>query len=274
MAKDFLGKDLAGLNDKKLFLFDMDGTIYLENTLFDGAKELFDLIEEMGGKYVFITNNSSKSVDAYIEKLAKMGVKVDENSFMTSSQAAAKLILDQYKGQKIYCQGTKSLIAELKKNGIDVTEEYDESVKFILVGYDSELTYEKLIITSKMLTNLKDVPYYATNPDWVCPFSFGYVPDCGSMCFGLEKATGRAPIYIGKPNPTMVELAVDKYGYPKEQTLVIGDRVYTDIMSGINAGVDTVMVLSGEATMEDYNASEKKPTWVLNSIKDILDQIK
>jgi len=274
MAKDVLGKDIAKLKDKRLFLFDMDGTIYLENELFDGAKELFDVIDKRGGKSVFITNNSSKSVDAYIDKLAKMGVKVDENSFMTSSQAAAKLINDKYKGQKIYCQGTKSLIAELKKNGINVTEEYDESAKFILVGYDSELTYEKLITTSKMLTNLKDVPYYATNPDWVCPYSFGYVPDCGSMCFGLEKATGRAPIYIGKPNPTMVELAVSKYGYPKEQTLVIGDRIYTDIESGVNAGVDTVMVLSGEATMEDYNKNEKKPTWVLNSIKDILNEIK
>lgn len=274
MAKDVLGKDISRLKDKKLFLFDMDGTIYLENTLFDGAKELFDLIDKKGGKSVFITNNSSKSVDAYIEKLAKMGVNVDENSFMTSSQAAAKLINDEYKGQRIYCQGTKSLIAELKKNGIDVTEEYDESAKVILVGYDSELTYEKLITTSKMLTNLKNVPYYATNPDWVCPFSFGYVPDCGSMCFGLEKATGRAPIYIGKPNPTMVELAVKKYGYPKKETLVIGDRIYTDIESGVNAGVDTVMVLSGEATMEDYNKNEKKPTWVLNSIKDILEEIK
>ena len=114
-----------------------------------------------------------------------------------------------------------------------------------------------------------DVKYYATNPDWVCPVDFGYIPDCGSMCFGIEKATGKTPIFIGKPQPQMIYSAMEKFGFSKEQTIVFGDRIYTDIRSGYNAGVDTVLVLSGEATIDDYNESDIKPTFVINHIKEI-----
>ena len=120
-----------------------------------------------------------------------------------------------------------------------------------------------------MLTKL-NVPYYATNPDWVCPVDFGFIPDCGSMCFGIEKATGKMPIYIGKPQPTMINVVMEKFNCTKEETVVFGDRLYTDIASGYNAGVDTVLVLSGEATMDDYKKSEIKSTYVLNSVKDML----
>ena len=138
-----------------------------------------------------------------------------------------------------------------------------------MVGFDSELTGEKLRTTCEMLTKL-NVPYYATNPDWVCPVDFGYIPDCGSMCFGIEKATGKMPEFIGKPQPTMINIVMRKFGYDKSETVVLGDRLYTDIASGVNAGVDTVMVLSGEATMDDYVKSDVKPTFVLNSVKDIV----
>ena len=114
------------------------------------------------------------------------------------------------------------------------------------------------------------MPYYATNPDWVCPVDFGFVPDCGSMCFGIEKATRKMPEFIGKPQPTMINIVCNKFGVAKEDTVVVGDRIYTDIASGVNAGVDTVMVLSGEATLNDYEKSEIKPTFVLNSVKDML----
>ena len=126
-----------------------------------------------------------------------------------------------------------------------------------------------MIETCKTLT-LNQVDYYATNPDWVCPVDFGYVPDCGSMCFGIEKATGKRPIFIGKPQPEMIYLAMDKFNSSKGQTVVFGDRIYTDIASGVNAGVDTVLVLSGEATIEDYNKSDVKPTYVINHIKELI----
>jgi len=269
MIKDFLGKDCS-LTHKKLFLFDMDGTIYLENSLFDGVKELLDRIEKKGGKYVFITNNASKSVVDYINKVSSMGLNVNHDNFLTSVQATILHFNNNYKGKKIFAQGTKSFIKELKDGGLNVTEEYDESAEIILVGFDPEITGEKMRVTSKMLTVKKDIPYYATNPDWVCPVDFGYVPDCGSMCFGYEKATGREPIYIGKPKPAMVNIAMEKFGFTKDQTLVLGDRLYTDIASGYNAGVDTVLVLSGEATMKDYEESSIKSTYVFMQVKELL----
>ena len=198
-----------------------------------------------------------------------MGLDVYEEHFFTSTQATTRLFKEKFSGKLIYAQGTKSFITELKKSGLNVTEDYNETASAILVGFDPELTGEKLRNTSKMLTKL-NVPYYATNPDWVCPVDFGYIPDCGSMCFGLEKATGKKPIFIGKPQPTMINVVMDKFGCTKEETVVFGDRLYTDIASGFNAGVDTVLVLSGEATMEDYEKSEIKSTYVLNSVKDML----
>ena len=269
MLKDVLGKDYSILKTKKLYLFDMDGTIYLDNQLFDGVKELLADIESRGGKYVFITNNSSKSVDDYVKKLDALGLSVTKENFFTSAQAAAMLFNEKFFNKLIYCQGTRSFIKEMKDSGLNITEEYDKDVSAVLVGFDTELTMEKLKNTCKILTE-KDVPYYATNPDWVCPVDFGYIPDCGSMCFGIEKATGKAPIFIGKPQPTMIEVVMKKFGFNKDETVVFGDRIYTDIASGVNAGVCSVMVLSGEATMEDYENSEIKPNFVLNSIKDVL----
>ncbi|MBQ8427254.1 MAG: HAD-IIA family hydrolase [Clostridia bacterium] len=271
MFKDCLGKNCDKLKDKKLFLFDMDGTIYCENSLFDGVKELLNAIKKENGHYVFITNNASKSVNDYIKKIQNLGLEVDKDNFLTSVQAAVLHFEKHHNGARIYAQGTKSFIKELKDSGLDVTEQYDENADIILVGFDTEITAEKMRITSKMLTVKKDALYYATNPDWVCPVDFGYIPDCGSMCFGYEKATGRKPTFIGKPQPAMINIAMDKFGFSKEETLVIGDRLYTDIASGYNAGVDTVLVLSGEATMKDYEESDIKPTFVLNSVKDILE---
>ncbi len=269
MTKDVLGKDCSELKNKKLYLFDMDGTIYCENYLFDGVKELLLDITHRGGQYVFITNNSSKSVCDYVKKLQKLGLEVTAENFFTSSQASAMLLYQQFKGKLIYSQGTRSFIKELRDAGLNVTEEYDEKACAVIVGFDTELTMDKLRSTCKMLTNF-DIPYYATNPDWVCPVDFGYIPDCGSMCFGIEKATGKTPIFIGKPEPTMINVVREKFGYDKSQTVVFGDRIYTDIASGVNAGVCTVLVLSGEATMEDYDNSKIKPDFVLNSVKDVL----
>lgn len=267
--KDYFGKDASILKNKKLFLFDMDGTIYCENDLFDGVLELLQAITEKGGRYAFITNNPTKSVKDYIKKLEMLGIHgLTEDNFFTSAQAAVMIFKEKFGDDLIYAQGTRSFIKELQDNGLTVTEEYTTDAKAILVAFDTEITAKKMRTTCEMLTK-NDIPYYATNPDWVCPVDFGSIPDCGSMCFGYEKATKKMPIFIGKPEPTMVLTIMEKLGYQKEEVLVIGDRVYTDIASGVNAGVDTVCVLSGEATLQDIADSEIKPTFVLNSVKEI-----
>nr|MBO4517639.1 HAD-IIA family hydrolase [Clostridia bacterium] len=270
MKKDICGNSLYALKSKKLFLFDMDGTIYIDGKLFDGVKELFAKIKSAGGRYVFITNNSSKSLEERVAYLNGTGIVATKDDFMTSTMAAAEILRDRFGDSKIFVQATKSCVKELIGYGLNLTEDYDESVAAILVGYDTELTYEKMKKTCKMLTNLK-VPYYATNPDWVCPVDFGYAPDCGSMCFAYEKATGKTPIFIGKPTPFMIDACVKKYGFNKGQTLVIGDRLYTDIASGVNAGVDTLFVLSGEGTFNDIKAQGVNPTFVLDCVSELND---
>ncbi len=248
--KDFFGKELDALQNKKLFLFDMDGTIYLGNTLFDGVKELLDAIEKKGGRYVFITNNSSKSVVDYVQKLKRLGIeRVDEENFFTSTQATAMLMKEKFGSALLYAQGTNSFVTQLKGAGLNVTTAYDEGAAAIVVGYDTELTYEKMMTTCRMLK--LDLPYYAANCDWVCPYEFGAAPDCGWMCKGYEMAMGKSPVFIGKPEPTMIEVVCKKFGVKKEETLVIGDRLYTDIASGNNAVVDTMCVLSGEVTADE-----------------------
>ena len=269
---DYFGKDATNLNDKKLYLFDMDGTIYLDNDLFDGVPELLEKITLNGGRYVFITNNASKSVVDYVAKLHRLGLtKVDESNFFTSVQASIEIMKKRHSTDLIYLQGTKSFVEEYKKTGLNITTEYNENAKVVLVGFDPEFTGEKIYTTCKMLTKL-DVCYYATNPDWVCPVEFGYIPDCGSMCQGIERATGKKPEFIGKPKPTMINAVMDKFGYKKEQTVVVGDRLYTDIASGNNAGVDTICVLSGEVKLEEVEKATgvEKPTYLFESVKDLL----
>ena len=272
VKQDYFGKDTAPLRDKKLYLFDMDGTIYRENDLFDGVIELLTQIKNKGGVYAFITNNPSKSVKDYLKKLNRLGImEVSEENFFTSAQAALMIFKEKFGDKLIYAQGTKSFIEELKDGGLNVTERYTDKAHAVLVAFDPEITGEKLRNTCEILTK-HDLPYYATNPDWVCPVEFGSIPDCGSMCFMIEKATGKMPIYIGKPQPTMVQELMKKFNFTKAETVVLGDRIYTDIASGYNAGVDTICVLSGEVTVQDVLDSQLKPTFVLNGVKDLLEE--
>ena len=268
MYRDRFGVDASGLCSKKLFLLDMDGTIYEEDRLFEGTPAFLGKIREMGGRYVFITNNSSKSVADYIAKVRSMGIDAGREHFFTSAQAAIRLLQHKHPGQVVYCQGTQSLLSELREAGITVTDRVQDDIGVVLVGYDTELTSAKLRNTCEIL--LGDLPYYATNPDLTCPVSFGFVPDCGSMCIMLENATGKKPVVIGKPEPTMIDIVRRKYGKRKEDTLVIGDRLYTDIASGNNAGVTSVCVLSGEASFDDVVRSAVKPSYTFDSIREIL----
>ncbi len=264
---DYFGKEASELQNKKLFLLDMDGTIYMENDLYDGTLDLLERIRANGGRYVFVTNNSSRSVEAYLDKVHAMGIPADAENFFTSTQAAILYLLERYPGAKVFCMGTRSFVRELQEAGIRVTEAVEDDVDLILLGFDTELTFEKLWNACDLLR--RDIPYIATHPDLVCPVSIGYVPDCGSVCQMLENATGRRPVVIGKPEPTMIDIAREKFGYTREETVVIGDRLYTDIASGNNAGVTTICVLSGEATLKDIEESLDQPTYVFESVKEI-----
>lgn len=257
----------------KLYLFDMDGTLYLGDRLYDFTVELLKTIRQTGGQYLFMTNNSSKSVEDYVKKLASLGIEATREDFMTSSQATAFYLKQNHPGKTLYVCGTRSLIAELESEGFTVTTDLDK-VECVVMGFDTELTFQKLHDVSYLLLTRKDLPYIATNPDLVCPTEFGSVPDCGSVCIGIKNATGREPIVIGKPSPLMPQLAMAKLGFSCDQTAVVGDRIYTDVKSGLNAGCTGILVLSGESTLQTLAESEDKPHLVLEDASAILQALK
>ena len=188
---------------------------------------------------------------------------------MTSSQATAYYLHKHHEGQRLYVCGTESLKEELRSEGFTVTACLEE-VDCIVMGFDTELTFQKLHDVSYLLLT-RELPYIATNPDLVCPTEFGSVPDCGSVCGMIFNATGKRPVVIGKPSPLMPQLAMDRLGYTKEETCVVGDRIYTDVKSGLNAGITGILVMSGETTREILEQSEDKPHLVLESAREILE---
>ncbi|MBQ8684204.1 MAG: HAD-IIA family hydrolase [Clostridia bacterium] len=261
------------LKNKRLFLLDMDGTLYLDDDLFPHVPEFLQQIKDNGGRYLFLTNNSSKSVSVYVEKLARLGIPATAEDFFTSTMATCVYLQEHYTGHRIYAAGTAAFRQELAEAGFPVTDRLEEGIDCLLMGNDNELTFQKLEDACILLKD-PELLYLATNPDWVCPTAFGYVPDCGSVCEMLWRATGRRPYFIGKPEPAMVNLAMAKFGYRPEETVMVGDRIYTDIASGVNAGVDTVLVFSGETTREVWRESDIKPTYALDSVTDIYNAIR
>ena len=260
------------IKDKKLFLLDMDGTIYLGNRLFDGTLDFLDLIKKTGRRAMFLTNNSSKSLDKYVEKLNGMGIDVNREDFLSSVQATVKFLKENYGDKKIYALGTESFKKELIESGLNITDKVEDGIKCLIMGFDTELTFKKLEDACIILCD-ENVDYIATNPDLVCPTEFGSVPDCGSVSIMLKNATGRYPRFIGKPQPEMINLAVEKSGFTKEETCIMGDRLYTDIASGINAGVSTIFVLSGEGTMKDVEEGEWKPEFIYENIREVYNDL-
>ena len=261
----------AALRQKKLFLLDMDGTLYLGDRVFDHCLDFLRAIRRQGGRYLYLTNNSSKSVDKYVEKMERLHIPAAAEDFFTSTDAACAYLREHYHGRKIYALGTASFRQQLQGAGFPVTDRLEDDVDCLLMGFDTELTFQKLEDACILLG--RGVEYLATNPDWVCPTEYGYVPDCGSISQILCNATGRKPFFIGKPEPAIARLAMEKLGCPPADTVLIGDRIYTDIACGVNAGIDTVLVFSGETTRQDWAKSEIKPTYTCQDIGEIYQML-
>ena len=262
---------MGALAEKKLFLLDMDGTIYLGDRLFDGAAEFLRRVRARGGRYVFLTNNSSRGTDAYIEKLARMGIAAQPEDFLTSADATIAYLKKTYRDALYYVCGTQSLKSQLRAAGLRVTDTLTDGIDVLLLGYDTELTYQKLEDCCILLG--RGVDYIATHPDLVCPTSYGCAPDCGSVIAMLDTACHRRPKVIGKPQPEMVTLALERFACAPKDACLIGDRVYTDIACGKNAGIDTVFVLSGEGVEADREKYGVQPTWTLPNIRAVLEEL-
>ena len=258
------------LKNIKLFLLDMDGTIYLDDELFPGSLEFIDLLRKKNINYIFLTNNSSKSQMDYLNKLHRIGIPAELDNIFTSGNAMGLFLKKNYPNKRIYLAGTSSLHEELKKYDVNLV---NDNPDIVVIGFDRELTYEKLEKACEAIDN--GALFYATNCDLVCPIKDKrYIPDCGSMCKMITNATKVEPTYIGKPSPLMIDILSEKLKIKKENIAVVGDRIYTDIASGVNAGCFTILVLSGESTMETVKESNVKPDLILPSIKDLIPLIK
>ena len=254
------------LSEKKLFLFDIDGTLAVGDELLPESRELLADIEASGGKSYFITNNSTRSREDYVKRFRTVfGLETTPGQFATSSYVSALALRELFGDASVFVVGTDSLVEELHRFGVNAVTERRDGLAAVLVGYDSSLTYEKLCAASELLQTT-DLPWYATNPDLRCPAPFGFVPDCGSICDMLTATTDRKPVYFGKPARRMVDLCIAQSGFSPEQTLVIGDRLYTDIACGINAGVDTCLLLTGEAKMDDLRRTPFRPTYCFETV--------
>ncbi len=260
------------LTDKKYFLFDIDGTLAVDDTLYPESARLLAYIDSIGGRSFYITNNSTKSRKDYVKKFARWNIRTEEDQFMTASYAACRYLADHYAGQKIFILGTPSFVAEATDFGLTVTEKAEPDVACVAAGFDNTLTYGKVNAACELLFR-ENVDFVATNPDLRCPTSYGFMPDCGSICRMLTGATDREPYYIGKPGREMVDLCRAQVDADPAEMLVVGDRLYTDIACGINAGVETALVFTGEAKPEDLPTTLYPPDYTFNTIGDLYQEI-
>lgn len=254
----------AGINAIDSFLLDMDGTIYLGPTPIPGAPEFIQFLRASGRRFLFFTNNSSADAQRYADKLTKMGIAATPGDVLTSGEATVRYLLTKTPHRRVYVVGTPSFEAEIDEAGLTRTETDPEAV---VLAFDRSLTYAKLERACLLLR--EGLPYYATNPDKVCPTEYGYIPDCASMAALLHEATGRLPEFIGKPNPTMVRMALEKLDAARETTAMVGDRLYTDMQMAYNAGITSILVLSGETKEADVAKAERQPDYVFPSVSEL-----
>ena len=253
------------LKGAELFLLDMDGTLYLGDNVLPGAKEFIRALEQTGKKWIYLTNNSSRGGKDYVPRLLQLGFPCTAEQVYTSGMATAAWLKKTYPDRAVFPVGTVRFLMELADYGIAFTEENPAAV---VVGFDRELTYSKLEKAVHFLR--RGAGFVAANPDLVCPMPNDEVlPDCGSICALLTAATGRIPLYIGKPDRRMVDVISEQTGIPNGKIVCVGDRLYTDIAVGVNAGAVSVLVLSGETSEEMLLQSEIRPDFVLPSVREL-----
>lgn len=253
------------LEDVRLFLLDMDGTFYLGNQLIVGSLSFIERVKETGRDFLFLTNNSSHNAAFYVEKLRRMGLEIDRSRVMTSGEATCEKLKELYPGKRAFVLGNEFLIEEFHEAGIEVdTENPDIAV----IGFDTTLDYKKMQAVCDFVR--AGLPYIATHPDFNCPTETGFMPDIGAIMAFIEASAGRRPdLIIGKPNTGIVEAVKRRTGLECGQMAMVGDRLYTDIETGIRSGMLSILVMSGETTEEMLAASATKPDLKFGRLSDM-----
>ena len=244
---------------------DLDGTIYLGGEPIEGALDFLERLDQRGIRRFFLSNNSSKSVSQYLEKLTSMGIPANEQDILLSTHD----LLSWLKKEGVtetYLVGTEGMREMLEEDGIRTRSQIPQ---YVVLGYDTEINYEKLSTASIHLHS--GVPMVASHPDIVCPSPDGGLPDTGAYIDLFEATTGVRPIHIcGKPNPGMILHKIEELGLLPDNCAMVGDRLYTDIEMAERSGVHGILVLSGEATMSDASVASQKPSLVVDSVASLL----
>ncbi len=262
-----VNKDPQGiLSGIHTFALDMDGTIYLGEKWIPGAREFLDRIKATGREYIFLTNNSSKNPAVYVEKLARMGLAVSEDAILTSGQATIWYLKKHYPGKKVFLLGNALLREEFLQAGISLEDEHPDVV---VTGFDTSLTYEKMCKVCDFVR--EGLPYLSTHPDYNCPTETGFIPDAGAIHAFIHASAFRYPDrIIGKPNTDIVDYLLERLGTEDRSSIaMVGDRLYTDIAAGINGGLHSILVLSGEATLKDAEHADCRPELIYDAVSNI-----
>ena len=254
---------LKGIN---CFALDMDGTVYLGEHWIEGARDFLHAIERAGKKYVFLTNNSSKNPKAYIDKLGRMGLEIGREQIVTSGMAMIDHLKRNFPGKKVFLLGNELLREEFAEAGILLEE---KSPEVVVVGFDTSLTYEKMCRVCDFVR--EGLPYLSTHPDFNCPTETGFIPDAGAIHAFIHASAFRYPdVVIGKPNGAIMDFLARQAGVRREETAMVGDRLYTDVAAGVNNGYTGILVLSGEAKREDVVGSDVIPHLIFSSVKEMI----
>ncbi len=252
----------ARLQPIKCFMLDMDGTFYLGDRLLDGSLDFLEKLNATGRKSLFVTNNSSKSASVYQKKLERMGVKLLNRNVLTSGHAAASYCRREFAGKKAFLLGNDMLRDELVQLGLSIDNERPD---YVLIAYDTTLDYAKMTAVCDFVR--AGLPYIATHPDFNCPTETGFAPDIGAIIAFIEASTGRRPdLILGKPYAGIVEEALRLTGLQKHELAMVGDRLYTDIATGKNFGMLSILVLTGEATLEDVKTTGIEPDLIFERL--------
>lgn len=261
----------AVLQSKKLFIFDMDGTIYLGGNPFDFAVRYIVRLRASGHRVLFFTNNASHDPVFYLEKLTRLGFAPSPEEICTSGNVTAAFLTRRRAGKTVYLLGTPELYRQFRSAGIDLV--CDENGKpdgrkadIVVTSFDTTLNYEKLTIACDFIRY--GAEYLCTHPDFNCPTETGFIPDSGAIAACVTASTGVLPTYFGKPYPETVEMIAEITGEEKKDMLIFGDRLYTDIATGKRHGITAALVLTGETKTADVDAAaeEEKPDLMLESL--------
>ena len=260
------GEISQSLDGIKAVFLDLDGTIYLGDSLIDGALGFLGRLEERGIKRYFLSNNSSKSVEQYVEKLRDLGIDADKDEVLLSTHDLISW-LRKKEVTSTFLVGTEGMRSMLEEEGIETSSEQPE---FVVLGYDTEISYEKLATASIHLH--EGVQLVASHPDMVCPSPRGGLPDTGAYMSLFKATTGVGPVHVcGKPNKGMILHKVEDLGLKPSECCMVGDRLYTDIEMADRAGVYGILVLSGEASVDDVEEGELRPSLVVDSVAELLE---